>query len=129
VTRVPRAANIEAYSTPMTPAPTTTMESGTFSSESTWSESSTREPSNSTCEGRAGVVPVAMMILSAVRVRNTCEPSMSTERVCGSANDAMPGISSTWLRLSWALITSVSRPTTYCSRVSRSLMVMSSLTR
>ncbi len=31
VTRVPRAAKIDAYSTPMTPAPTTTSESGTVS--------------------------------------------------------------------------------------------------
>ena len=68
VTRVPRAAKIEAYSTPITPAPTTTSESGTFSRVRIWSESSTRTPSKSMLLGRAGVVPVATMILSAVRV-------------------------------------------------------------
>ena len=41
VTRVPRAANIDAYSMPMIPAPTTTIEFGTFSSARTPSESRT----------------------------------------------------------------------------------------
>ena len=72
VTRVPSAANMDAYSTPMTPAPTTTIELGTVSSSRIWSESSTRVPSNSTLVGRAGRVPVAMTTLSAVRVRCTC---------------------------------------------------------
>ena len=129
VTRVPRAANIEAYSTPITPAPTTTIEPGTVSSWRIWSESSTRVPSNSTLVGRAGRVPVAITILSAVRVRCTCDPSMSTDSVCGSMKLAIPGISSMWLRSSWDLITSVSRPITCCSRASRSAMVISSLTR
>ena len=71
VTRVPRAANIDAYSTPITPAPTTTIEPGTSSTARIWSESSTRTPSNFTFDGRAGTVPVAMTMTPAVRVR--CE--------------------------------------------------------
>ena len=67
VTRVPSAAKIDAYSTPITPAPTTTIESGTVSKVRIWSESSTRAPSNSTFRGRAGTVPVAITILSAVQ--------------------------------------------------------------
>jgi hypothetical protein len=41
VTRVPRAANIDAYSMPITPAPTTTSEAGTRCSVRTASESMT----------------------------------------------------------------------------------------
>ena len=62
VTLVPRAAKIEAYSMPMTPAPTTTIEDGTFVSPRMPSESSTRCSSNSIPAGRAGLVPVAMTI-------------------------------------------------------------------
>ena len=51
VTRVPSAANIDAYSTPITPAPTTTIEPGTSSSARIWSESRTRTPSNFTFAG------------------------------------------------------------------------------
>jgi hypothetical protein len=54
VTRVPSAANIDAYSMPMTPAPTTTMVSGTRSSARIPSESTTRSSSNSTWAGRLG---------------------------------------------------------------------------
>lgn len=51
---------------PMTPAPTTTIEAGTLSMFSTWSESTMVFPSNATVAGRAGLVPTAMTILSAV---------------------------------------------------------------
>ena len=56
VTRVPSAANIEAYSIPITPAPTTTSDPGTRCSFSTASESITWSSSNSTSDGpgRAG---------------------------------------------------------------------------
>ena len=60
VTLVPSAANIEAYSMPMTPAPTTTIEVGMFFRSRMPSESSTRFSSNSIPAGRAGLVPVAM---------------------------------------------------------------------
>ena len=60
VTLVPNAANIEAYSMPITPAPTTTIEAGSVLRSRIPSESSTRSSSNSTPDGRAGLVPVAM---------------------------------------------------------------------
>ena len=65
VTLVPSAANIDAYSMPMTPAPTTTIDDGTLSMPRIWSESTMVSPSNSTVAGRAGLVPTAMTILSA----------------------------------------------------------------
>ena len=45
---------------PITPAPTTTIEAGSDLRSRIPSESSTRSSSNSTPDGRAGVVPVAM---------------------------------------------------------------------
>ena len=42
VTRVPSAANIDAYSTPITPAPTTTIDAGTASRPRMPSESTIR---------------------------------------------------------------------------------------
>ena len=68
VTRVPSAANIEAYSIPITPAPTTTSDPGTRCSFSTASESITWSSSNSTSGGRAGRVPVAITMFAAVTV-------------------------------------------------------------
>ena len=85
VTFVPRRPNIDAYSTPITPAPTTVMLRGSrwcrFSSPS---ESITCSSSNCTSCGRAGYVPAAMMMLAAV----TClAPSSSViETVCSSSN-------------------------------------------
>ena len=64
VTLVPSAANIEAYSMPITPAPTTTIEAGTLSMPRIWSESTIVSPSNSTVAGRAGLVPTPMTNLS-----------------------------------------------------------------
>ena len=60
VTLVPSAANIDAYSMPMTPAPTTTIDAGSDLRSRMPSESSTRRSSNSTPDGRTGLVPVAM---------------------------------------------------------------------
>ncbi len=60
VTLVPSAANIDAYSMPITPAPTTTIEAGIALRSRMPSESSTRSSSNSTPAGRAGLVPVAI---------------------------------------------------------------------
>ena len=129
VTRVPSAANIDAYSTPMTPAPTTTIVAGTDSRPRMPSESTIRLPSKATSGGRAGRVPVAMTNLSAVTVR-ACEPSAgSTTTVCGSTNRPVPCSSVTWLRISWLRMISISRPMTCWVRDSRSWIVMSSLTR
>ena len=66
VTLVPSAANIEAYSMPITPAPATTIDRGTRSRCRMPSESMIVRSSNSTLAGRAGLVPVAMMIFSAL---------------------------------------------------------------
>ncbi len=60
VTLVPSAANIDAYSIPITPAPTTTIEAGSDLRSRIPSESRTLSSSNSTSDGRAGLVPVAM---------------------------------------------------------------------
>ena len=88
VTLVPRAANMDAYSMPITPAPATTIDRGTFSRWTIPSESMTVRSSNSTLAGRAGRVPVAITILSAVAVRIRPTPS-STSTVCGSMK--LPG--------------------------------------
>ena len=69
VTRDPSAANIEAYSMPITPAPTTRSASGIFSRCRIPSESSTVRSLNSTLVGRAGRVPTAITIFSAVTWR------------------------------------------------------------
>ena len=129
VTRVPSAANIEAYSMPITPAPTTTIELGTCWICSTLSESSTRSSSNSTCDGRAGRVPVAMTIFSAVTVLWSPRAVPCTVTVCGSSKWAVPPRISTWLRSSWLRMISTSRPTTCWVRASRSPIVISDLTR
>ncbi len=65
VTFVPSAANMEAYSMPITPAPTTTIEDGTRSMFRIWSESTIVSPSKSTVVGRAGFVPTAITMWSA----------------------------------------------------------------
>src|SRR5579875_3182494 len=66
VTLVPSAANMDAYSIPITPAPATTIDRGTCSRCTIPSESITVRSSNCTLAGRAGRVPVAITILSAV---------------------------------------------------------------
>jgi hypothetical protein len=69
VTFVPRAPNIDAYSMPMTPAPTTVIVRGTrLCSFSSPSESITDSSSKRTEAGRAGRVPTARMMRSAVIV-------------------------------------------------------------
>ena len=66
-TFVPRAPNIDAYSTPMTPAPTTVIVRGTrFLSFRIPSESMIVASSTSTSGGRAGEVPTALITCSAV---------------------------------------------------------------
>src|SRR3569833_1959912 len=90
VTLVPRAANIEAYSMPITPAPTTTMVCGRCSRLMMPSESMMVDSSNSTVSGRAGCVPVAMMILSAVKPVSRPVSGSSTSMVCGSVKRAVP---------------------------------------
>ena len=128
VTLVPSAANMDAYSIPITPAPATTIERGTFSRWTIPSESITVRSSNSTLAGRAGRVPVAITILSALAWRLRPSPA-STSTVCGSTKLPVPVRIVTRLRDSWLRTTSISRPTTWVVRAARSAMVISSLTR
>ena len=129
VTRVPRAANIDAYSMPMIPAPTTTIEFGTFVSARTPSESSTVRSSNWTVVGRWGLEPVATMTNRAVTWVRRMPSSSRTPSVCASRNEPVPLRMSMWLRSSWARMTSCSRPMTCCVRANRSSIVMSDFTR
>ena len=57
---------------PITPAPTMTMERGTRSRLQTLSESMIVRSSNSTVSGRAGRVPVAITMCSAVNQPSRC---------------------------------------------------------
>jgi hypothetical protein len=127
VTLVPSAANIDAYSIPITPAPATTIDRGTCSRWTIPSESITVRSSNSTLGGRAGRVPVAMTIFSALARRSL--PPSSTSTVCGSTKEPVPVRIVTRLRESWLRTTSISRPTTWLVLAARSAIVISSLTR
>ena len=111
VTLVPRAANMDAYSMPITPAPTTTIDRGTRSRWMMPSESMIVFSSKATVEGRAGRVPVAMTILSAVILRVRPARS-STSMLCGPTKYPMPCMIMTRLRVSWLRTTSFSRLTT-----------------
>ena len=74
-------ANIEAYSTPITPPPMTAMVCGSRSMPRMSSLVSTT-PSRDSVGGGAGRVPQAMSTVPAVSVR--WPRSDSTQRVCGS---------------------------------------------
>ena len=90
VTRVPSAANIDAYSMPMIPAPTTTIDDGICSRSSTPSESTIRLPSNSISGGCAGRVPVASTMLSALTTTGSSSRLSVIIMVFGLVNDAVP---------------------------------------
>ena len=64
VTLVPTAANIDAYSMPTTPAPTTTSDCGMRVRLRMPSESRIDSSSNAIDAGRTGRLPVAITILS-----------------------------------------------------------------
>ena len=72
---------MDAYSIPITPAPATTIERGTACRWTIPSESMTVRSSNSTLAGRAGRVPVAITIFSALARRTRPSPP-STSTVC-----------------------------------------------
>ncbi len=65
MTRTPRAANMQVYSTPMTPPPTTISVFGISGMSSTWSLSMMLRPLIGTLAETAGLVPVAMTMASA----------------------------------------------------------------
>ena len=119
---------MDAYSIPMIPAPATTIVRGTRSSEMIPSESMTVRSSNSTLLGRAGRVPVAITIFSAV-ARRTRPALSSTSTVFASTKYPVPVSILIPFRVSWLRTTSISRPTTWLVRAARSAMVISSLTR
>ena len=113
---------------PITPAPATTIDRGTRSRLMIPSESMTVRSSKSTLAGRAGLVPVAITIFSALTMRT--RPSRSaTSMSFGPAKWAVPLRMATRLRESWLRTTSFSLPTTCRVRTARSAIVMSSLTR
>ncbi len=96
VTWSPRAAKIEAYSIPITPAPSTSIERGMRGSRRMLSESNTVSWSNGTSSGRLGEEPVAMTMVSADRRVRTCPSTPLTDTVCGSTNRPCPW--KTWIR-------------------------------
>ncbi len=128
VTLVPRAANIDAYSMPITPAPATSIDRGTRSRCKIPSASRIVFSSKATLFGRAGMVPVAITISVALTWRSRDSPS-STSMQFGPVNRPVPERIVTPLRVSWLRTTSLSRPTTCWVRAVRSAIVISSLTR
>ena len=115
MTLEPSAPNIDAYSTPITPAPTTVIVRGTrLSSFNRPSESMIVRSSNSTDAGRAGRVPTAITIRFART--GSSEPSMRT--VWSSVKAASPGSNPTWLRRSCSRVIAVSAATTAAARSS-----------
>jgi hypothetical protein len=96
VTWMPSAANIDAYSMPMMPPPTTTMVRGSRSSSRTWSDRISVLESALTPAGSAGLVPTAMSTWAARIVRRPSSDTTLSE--CGSTNEAVPRMSSTSLR-------------------------------
>ena len=63
VTRTPSTANMQAYSTPTTPPPTTTRERGRASRPRIWSLLTMVLPLTGTLPETAGLAPTAMMML------------------------------------------------------------------
>ena len=113
VTFTPSAPNIDAYSTPITPAPTTVIERGTRRSRRrSPSESMIVRSSKATVSGRAGRVPTAITIRSA-RITSS-EPSIST--VWSSSKRASPGSQPTMLRRNCSRTTAVSAAITRAVR-------------
>ena len=123
VTLMLSAEIIEAYSRPITPAPTTMRSRGSESPFRSWSESMIRFPSSGTVSLCAGRVPQAIRMCSP---RTRVAPSRdSISSVLPSTNFAVPESVVTRLRLSWARTTSISRASTFCTRKARSATVMS----
>src|SRR5579883_2995087 len=84
----PSAANMDAYSSPIMPAPTMTSSLGSSSSECSWSESNTRLPSMGISWLCAGRVPHAISTWCAL---STCAPSsFMSAIVWGSRKRASP---------------------------------------
>ncbi len=98
VTFEPSAANIDANSMPITPAPTIRIVDGRLARRRTMSsESRTVLPLNSISGGCAGSEPVAITTCRAEMVR-TVSSRPSTARVCSSTKRAQPSSTVTRLR-------------------------------
>ena len=92
-TSVPSAANIDAYSQPITPPPRTAIEAGSRSISRIESESCTSGSSNGIPGGRNGLDPVAIKIASAASDPIAGSPVTAT--VVASTSRAEPCTSST----------------------------------
>ena len=119
--------NIEAYSTPITPAPTTTIVSGISSMWRIPSESRTVRSLNATPSGWVGREPGARTNRSAPMRRSPS--SETTFSSLGPAKEAMPSTTVTWLRMSWSRTTLRSVSMTCSMRDRRSPKVRSAFTR
>ena len=91
-TFAPSAANVQAYSQPTAPAPTTAIDSGSRSSSRIVSESYTSGLPNGKTGGRAGDDPVAIKMYSACSRTSAVPAPVFTLTVCGSSNSAFPSI-------------------------------------
>ena len=126
VTLVPRAANTEAYSMPMTPAPTITRVRGMLAQ----SEDAVRIEDVDVIEGdavRAGGTGADGDNYFVGAHPLLARPVAHGDRVV-VYSCPRPWSSATRFLDNWSRITSISRPTTWCVRRERSSMVMSSFT-
>ena len=106
VTRTPSAANMQVYSTPITPPPTTIIVFGRFTSSSTRSLLMMLRPLIGTFGDDAGLVPVAIRMFFA---SYTLEPREFVTFTCDTSSKlATPTSISMLLRESCASVTSIS---------------------
>ena len=125
MTAHPSAAAIDAYSSPIAPAPTIVSVAGMPGSRWNPSQSSTVRPSKSNPGGRAGAAPTAITKCSADA--RWLARAQRISSVCGSANAAVPGSTSTRLRRNSSAIASCSCSTTCSVLHDRSSIVISPL--
>ena len=107
VTGTSSAEKIVAYSTPITPAPTTVSVRGRCSSSRISSLSNTRRRSNGTFAGRYGTVPTAISACSKPAWL-TSPPSVVSSTSFGPTNRASAKALRTMLRMNWCCSTSTS---------------------
>ena len=90
VTESPSAAKIDAYSTPMTPAPSTIIDRGIRGRRSTVVLSNTVSSSKSMSAGLLGAEPVAITITPPDSRSRTCPSTPWTAIVWASRNRPSP---------------------------------------
>ncbi len=118
---------MQAYSTPITPPPTTIIVLGMSGICRIWSLLRMLRPLMGTFGETAGFVPVAITMVPALYTLAPREPS--TRIVCGSTKLAHPNSISMLLRISCDSVTSISVLITCCTRKTRSAMQIFSFTR